>query len=121
MFKPGLLVGGKIEHDCGTEHSIGYFLELLVAVAPFCKHPVHAVLNGITNNQTDPSVDLVKASCLPVLKKFILDDEGLEIKVSVGKICDCAFILFYAQYFSSLCPYNTLVQILVRFIDFLIL
>jgi len=80
-FKPGLLLGGRIEHDCGTEHSIGYFLEVLVALGPFCKNPLHAVLTGVTNNQIDPSVDLIKSSCLPVLKKFILDDEGLELKV----------------------------------------
>jgi len=80
-FKPGLLLGGRVEHDCGTEHSIGYFLEVLVALGPFCKVPLHAVLTGVTNNQIDPSVDLIKFSCLPVLKKFILDDEGLELKV----------------------------------------
>jgi RNA 3'-terminal phosphate cyclase-like protein len=81
MLRPGLLMGGRIEHDCGTEHSIGYFLELLVAVAPFCKDPINAVLTGVTNNQIDPSVDLIKHSCFPVLRKFFLDDEGLELKV----------------------------------------
>ena len=81
MFRPGLLIGGRIEHDCGTEHSIGYFLEVLISLAPFCKDPINAVLTGITNNQIDPSVDLIKHSCLPVLKKFMLDDEGLELKV----------------------------------------
>ena len=80
-FLPGILSGGRVEHDCGTEHSIGYFLEVLVALGPFCKNPLHATLTGVTNNQTDPSVDLIKASVLPVLRKFVLDDEGLELKV----------------------------------------
>lgn len=80
-FLPGILTGGRVEHDCGTEHSIGYFLEVLVALGPFCKNPLHATLTGVTNNQTDPSVDLIKASVLPVLRKFFLDDEGLELKV----------------------------------------
>jgi len=80
-FLPGILTGGRVEHDCGTEHSIGYFLEVLVALGPFCKNPLHATLTGVTNNQTDPSVDLIKASVLPVLRKFVLDDEGLELKV----------------------------------------
>lgn len=80
-FLPGILSGGRVEHDCGTEHSIGYFLEVLVALGPFCKNPLHAILTGVTNNQTDPSVDLIKASVLPVLRKFVLDDEGLELKV----------------------------------------
>jgi len=81
IFRPGLLMGGKIEHDCGTEHSIGYFLELLISLAPFCKDPINAVLTGVTNNQIDPSVDLIKFSCLPIIKRFMLDDEGLELKV----------------------------------------
>jgi len=81
-FQPGILTGGKIEHDCGIEHGIGYFLELLLALGPFCKNPLHVTLTGVTNNQTDPSVDLVKAAFLPVVRKFLLDDEGLELKIS---------------------------------------
>jgi len=26
-FKPGIIVGGKTSHDCGTSRSIGWFLE----------------------------------------------------------------------------------------------
>jgi len=80
-FKPGILAGGRVEHDCGLEHSIGYFLEVLVALGPFCKNPLHAILTGVTNNQHDPSVDLVKASLLPALRKFVLN-EGLELRVA---------------------------------------
>jgi len=81
-FQPGLLTGGKVEHDCGLEHGIGYFLEVLLALGPFCKNPLNVTLLGVTNNQVDPSVDLVKSSFLPVVRKFLLNDEGLEIKVS---------------------------------------
>ena len=81
-FQPGILTGGKIEHDCGIEHGIGYSLELLLALGPFCKNPLYVTLTGVTNNQTDPSVDLVKAAFLPVVRKFLLDDEGLELKIS---------------------------------------
>jgi len=81
-FQPGLLTGGKVEHDCGLEHGIGYFLEVLLALGPFCKNPLNVTLLGVTNNQIDPSVDLVKSSFLPVVRKFLLNDEGLEIKVS---------------------------------------
>jgi len=81
-FVPGILTGGRVEHDCGVERSIGYFLELLLALGPFCKNPLHITLSGVTNNQNDPSVDLVKASQLPVVKKFVLNDEGLDIKIA---------------------------------------
>jgi len=80
-YSPGLLTGGKVEHDCSLERGVGYFLEPLLAVAPFCKNPLNVVLRGVTNNDLDPSPDLLKQSALPVLLKFILVDEGLEIKV----------------------------------------
>ena len=71
-FVPGLLVGGRVEQECPPDRSIGYYLEPLLALGPFCKAPLHATLTGVTNNQADPSVDLVRASALPVLKKFLL-------------------------------------------------
>jgi len=80
-FMPGILTGGKVEHDCGLEHSIGYYLEVLIALGPFCKNPLHAIMTGVTNNQHDPSVDLVRASMLPALQKFVLN-EGLELRVA---------------------------------------
>jgi len=80
-YSPGLLTGGKVEHDCSLERGVGYFLEPLLALAPFCKNPLNVVLRGVTNNEVDPSPDLLKQSALPVLLKFILVDEGLEIKV----------------------------------------
>lgn len=80
-FVPGLLVGGRVEQECPAERSIGYYLEPLLALGPFCKSPLQATLTGVTNSQADPSVDLLKASAIPVLKRFLLDDEGLEIKI----------------------------------------
>ena len=47
-YTPGLLIGGKIEHDCSLERGIGYYLEPLISVAPFCKHPLNVTLKGIT-------------------------------------------------------------------------
>lgn len=81
-FVPGLLVGGRVEQECPPDRSVGYYMEPLLALGPFCKAPLHVTLTGVTNNQADPSVDLIRASALPVLKRFLLDDEGLEIKIS---------------------------------------
>ena len=55
-FIPGVLVGGKIHHDCPPSRSIGYFLEAMIALAPFCKTPLGLTLAGITNDNLDPSV-----------------------------------------------------------------
>lgn len=51
LYQPGLLHGGCVEHDCSLQRSISYFLEPLMALAPFCKRPLHLTLRGITNDQ----------------------------------------------------------------------
>ncbi|KAK0077565.1 hypothetical protein PV325_003740 [Microctonus aethiopoides] len=80
-FSPGLLVGGDLEHDCNLQRGIGYYLEAIMALAPFCKKPVDIKLRGITNNTLDPSVDRIKSSGLPVLKKFIIGDCDVELNI----------------------------------------
>ncbi|RNA31277.1 RNA 3 -terminal phosphate cyclase [Brachionus plicatilis] len=80
-FVPGILIGGKIEHDCGTERSIGYFLQTIMCMAPFTKTPLELTLTGITNDPDDVSVDLIKYSSIPIFKRFIGSDDGLEFKV----------------------------------------
>lgn len=98
-FQPGLLYGGEINHECSLQRSIGkfdvntifpqrnvflllgYYLEVLVALGFFCKVPLKATLHGVTCNSIDPSVDHIKTSIIPVLKRFIIDDEGIELKI----------------------------------------
>lgn len=81
LFRPGLLSGGSFELDCGTGRPISYYLETVIYLAPFAKKPVSAKLFGVSNIRDDISVDSIKASLLSVMKRFILDTEGLEIKV----------------------------------------
>ncbi|CAH2002612.1 unnamed protein product [Acanthoscelides obtectus] len=81
-FQPGLLFGGTIQHDCSLQRGIGYYLEVLCMLGFFCKEPLHATLRGVTSNNIDPSVDLIKTSMFETMKKFILDDEGLKLKIS---------------------------------------
>ncbi|KAI4889833.1 hypothetical protein NFI96_024759, partial [Prochilodus magdalenae] len=80
-YQPGLLYGGSVEHECNVQRSIGYYLEALIMLAPFTKNPLKAVLKGVTNDPTDPSVDLLKTTAVPLMKKFGINGEGLEIKV----------------------------------------
>ncbi|XP_070195485.1 RNA 3'-terminal phosphate cyclase-like protein [Littorina saxatilis] len=81
QYTPGLLVGGSLTHECNPERSISYYLEPLLCLAPFTKHPLDITLTGVTNSQTDPSVDQIRYSSLPILKKFLGTDEGLELKI----------------------------------------
>ncbi|KAF9577594.1 hypothetical protein BGW38_007100 [Lunasporangiospora selenospora] len=81
VYKPGVIIGGKVYHDCGTARAIGYFLEPLVALAPFAKSPMNITLNGITNDNVDLSVDTIRTVLLPQLKKFGLE-EGIELEIT---------------------------------------
>lgn len=56
LYRPGAIEGGRIEHDCGTDRSISYFLEPMIALAPFSKKPFVLILQGITTDHVDPSV-----------------------------------------------------------------
>ncbi|XP_019752901.1 RNA 3'-terminal phosphate cyclase-like protein isoform X2 [Hippocampus comes] len=81
FYQPGLLYGGSIEHDCNLQRSIGYYLEALLMLAPFMKNPLKATLRGITNDPTDPTVDRLKSTVLPLMKKFGIEGEGFDLKV----------------------------------------
>lgn len=84
-----------MEFDCGNSRCLSYFLEPLVLMAPFCGKAIEAKLNGVTNWESELSVDAIRACWLPVFNKFILDDELLGIKVS--SINKSIFILLYSD------------------------
>ncbi|XP_076296873.1 RNA terminal phosphate cyclase 1 [Lasioglossum baleicum] len=73
-YNPGILHGGDVEHDCSLQRGIGYYLEGVMILAPFCKTPINIKLRGVTNNTTDPCVDRIKATAVPILKKFLSGD-----------------------------------------------
>ncbi|XP_043726250.1 probable RNA 3'-terminal phosphate cyclase-like protein [Telopea speciosissima] len=81
-YKPGVLMGGRhLVHDCGLSRSIGYFLEPLVVLGLFGKKPLSIKLKGITNDSKDPSVDTFRSTTLPMLKRFGVPSEGLDLKI----------------------------------------
>lgn len=79
-YKPGLLIGGKVSHECSLTRSIGWYIEGLLALAPHCKNTLQLELTGITNDSYDLSVDSLTLVTLPVLKNFGLDGITLQIK-----------------------------------------
>ncbi|KAK5620593.1 rRNA-processing endoribonuclease [Crenichthys baileyi] len=81
FYQPGLLYGGSVEHDCNPQRSVGYYLEALLMLAPFMKTPLKATLRGVTNDPTDPTVDLLKSTAVPLMKKFGIDGEAFDLKV----------------------------------------
>ncbi|KAI7864360.1 RNA-3'-phosphate cyclase [Spinellus fusiger] len=81
VYKPGGIQGGRIEHDCGTDRSIAYYLEPMIALAPFSKHPFVLTLQGITTDAVDISMDSVRTVLLPQLKRFGIE-ENVELKIT---------------------------------------
>lgn len=78
-YSPGLLAGGdELKHDCPVTRSIGYYLEALVTLAPFCKEPIGIELTGVTNDDSDCSVDTLRVVTTPLYLRF-----GLEISPTI--------------------------------------
>jgi RNA 3'-terminal phosphate cyclase-like protein len=79
-FKPGILIGGRHSHDCGLARSIGWFIEGILPLAPFCKDPLHLLLSGITHDEIDLSVDVLRAVTFPLLQNFGIYNVNFHIK-----------------------------------------
>ncbi|BGP36038.1 hypothetical protein JCM10296v2_007890 [Rhodotorula toruloides] len=81
LFHPGTIQNGQITHQCPLERGVGWFLEPLLAIAPFGKKDLSLTLRGVTTDGRDASVDIVRTSGLPHLAMF-LDKEGVELRIT---------------------------------------
>mmetsp|Transcript_14527 Transcript_14527/g.21422 ORF Transcript_14527/g.21422 Transcript_14527/m.21422 type:complete len:376 (-) Transcript_14527:315-1442(-) len=79
-FKPGVLLGGDVNHTCSGDRSIGWYLEGILPLAPFGKEDLSLQLEGITDGccDKDPSPDYLKYSILPSFEKFGIGAEADE-------------------------------------------
>jgi len=82
LFVPGFLEGGLLQHECNPQKGIGYYLDALIALGPFCKTPLTATLTGVTNSSDSPSIEYIKASYFNLLLRFLVVNDGLELKVT---------------------------------------
>ncbi|KAG8217735.1 18S rRNA biogenesis protein [Butyriboletus roseoflavus] len=80
LFKPGIISGGPVTHECPLSRAVGYFLEPLIMLAPFSKKPFQFTLRGITTDDIDLSVDLIRTVTLPHLQLFGIS-EGVELRI----------------------------------------
>lgn len=81
LFHPGTISGGSVIHNCDLGRSIGWYLEPLLAIAPFGKKELNLTLRGLTTDGRDASVDTIRTSGLPHLAMF-LDTEGVELRIT---------------------------------------
>jgi RNA 3'-terminal phosphate cyclase-like protein len=60
---------------------VGYYLEVLVPLAPFCKKPLDVMLYGVTGAEgQDLSADAVRTVTLPTMHLFGVSDLEVQIK-----------------------------------------
>lgn len=79
-YVPGWIVGGAVEHDCGVGRGLGWFVEGVLPLLPFGKAPARLALSGVTNDDADVCVDVLKTVTLPTLAAFAIGDGlGLDI------------------------------------------
>ena len=88
FYRPGIVVGGAIEHDCSgaspDARSAGWFIEGVLPLAPFAKKPLDLrLVNCRTNDDLDPSVDYLKEVTLPMLRGF-----GIGADAETGGLLD---------------------------------
>lgn len=85
-FVPGVLVGGRSArpHACPSSRNVGWFVEGLLPLAPFCKEPLDVEFEGVTETTTggrrrrgDVSCDRLAATCLPLYARVgVVDEDG---------------------------------------------
>lgn len=62
-YEPGLLSGGSLEHTCSPTKGVGWFLEAVLPLAPFCSGGLRLALRGVTSGgRTWRSADALKST-----------------------------------------------------------
>lgn len=80
IYRPGIIIGGDLTHNCPDTKSIGYFIEPMLMLAPFSKKKFSIIFKGLTNMPgNDTGVDAIKWGLLPVMEKFGVREVSLHI------------------------------------------
>lgn len=79
IYRPGIIIGGEITHNCPLSKPVGYFIEPALMLAPFSKKKFSILFKGLTNSPNEVSVDTIKWGFLPIMEKFGVRDCLLHI------------------------------------------
>lgn len=83
-YSPGFLVGGEIEHDCSkTKMGLGWFLEAVLPLAPFCGSGLKLTLLGVTTG--GPSWRSVDALKIASVETVMRDYFGIDVDMSIER------------------------------------
>ncbi|ODV94418.1 hypothetical protein PACTADRAFT_81993 [Pachysolen tannophilus NRRL Y-2460] len=70
IYKPGLIIGGNLIHQCPDSKPVGYFLESMLYLAPFSKKKFSIIFKGITSSKIDASIESIRWGIIPIMEKF---------------------------------------------------
>ncbi|EZG55156.1 putative RNA 3'-terminal phosphate cyclase-like protein [Gregarina niphandrodes] len=81
LVEPGLLVGRDYAFtvECPPDRGLVYYLEFLVMIAPFMKHPANINLEGITDHPHDLSMDAFRTGLNAYTQKIGLPEMGVNV------------------------------------------
>lgn len=81
IYKPGIIIGGELTHNCPPSKPVGYFIEPMLYLAPFSKKKFSIVFNGLTalQNGKDAGLEAIKWGLLPIMEKFGVREVSLHI------------------------------------------
>ena len=86
-YAPGFLAGGAVEHDCAKSgRAVGWFLDAVLPLAPFCARPLELTLLGATaSDGASRGCDGVKHASLALLKEFGVGFDGAACDLVVAR------------------------------------
>ncbi|KAK7678814.1 rRNA-processing endoribonuclease [Cerrena zonata] len=81
IFRPGIIIGGQLTHNCPVSKPVGYFIEPMLYLAPFSKKKFSIVFKGLTasDKTRDAGVESIKWGLLPIMEKFGVREVSLHI------------------------------------------
>ncbi|CAH2355371.1 RNA 3'-terminal phosphate cyclase-like protein [[Candida] railenensis] len=80
IYRPGIVIGGELTHNCPPSKPVGYFIEPMLYLAPFSKKKFSIVFKGLTAlSGNDAGVEAIKWGLLPIMEKFGVREVSLHI------------------------------------------
>ncbi|AQZ10273.1 RCL1 (YOL010W) [Zygosaccharomyces parabailii] len=70
IYRPGIIVGGSITHNCPPSKPVGYFVEPMLYLAPFSKKKFSIIFRGCTASHCDAGIEAIKWGLLPIMERF---------------------------------------------------
>lgn len=70
IYKPGIIIGGSVTHNCPPSKPVGYFVEPMLYLAPFSKKKFSIIFRGCTASHYDAGIEAIKWGLLPIMERF---------------------------------------------------